>query len=256
MTRAEGYPIEHGPREGETLVLLHGGNVAGWMWEPQVQRMQDRHLLTPDLPGYGAQADRVWPGMQAAADEVAALIRERAVDERAHVVGLSLGGHVATHLLQRHPALVRSCTITGVASLGLGVLERRIIGAQVPLWHRRWYWTVQARAFGIPADGRELFVQTGSGVRPESNRAMFDEVAHGTLPEGPIAFDGPVLAVAAERESRSVHDALPALRAALPQLRTWIAPRVHHIWSIEDPELFARMVTTHADSGEWAPTPA
>ncbi|MEK8225551.1 hypothetical protein NKG05_04580 [Oerskovia sp. M15] len=30
-----------------SVVLLHGGNVASWMWEPQVERLDDLDLWTP-----------------------------------------------------------------------------------------------------------------------------------------------------------------------------------------------------------------
>lgn len=245
------FPDEHGPRQGETVVLLHGNSIAGWMWEPQVERMPGRHVLTPDLPGLGSRAAQVWPGMPAAADDVASLIRERAVDGRAHVVGLSLGGFVALHLVHRHPELVRSCTITGVAAAGLGRVERALIGAQLPLLRRRWFWSAQALAFGIPPEDRRLFVDTAARTRPESNRRTFAEVAAGGMPSGPFAYDGPMLAVAGEREPGSVRAAFPLLRAALPQSRTWIAPRMHHPWSLEDPGLFTRMILTHADTGAW-----
>lgn len=62
------YGIEHGAPAGETIVFLHGGNVAGWMWQPQVELLPDRHLLTPDLPGYGERFAEQWPGLAGAAD--------------------------------------------------------------------------------------------------------------------------------------------------------------------------------------------
>lgn len=248
------YPDEHGPRQGETLLLLHGNSVAGWMWDPQVERIQGRHILTPDLPGLGSRSAQIWPGMPVAADDIAGFIRERALDGRAHVVGLSLGGFVALHLLHRHPELVRTCTITGVAAAGLGRFERPLIAAQVPLWRHRWYWTAQAMAFRIPSDGRELFVSTAARVRPETNRRTFDEVAAGAMPRGHFDYDGPILAVAGEREPQSVRAAFGLIGAALPQLQTWIAPKMHHPWNIEDPDLFTRMVLTHADTGTWPPT--
>ncbi|KAA1425082.1 alpha/beta fold hydrolase [Mumia zhuanghuii] len=256
MTRAtptSGHPLEHGPREGETIVLLHGANVAGWMWEPQIELLPDRHLLTPDLPGYGARADTVWPDLGAAADLVADLIRTRALEGRAHLVGLSLGGHVAIHVIHRHPDLVHSCTVTGVAAAGLGRLERSLVVLQLPLWRRRWYWAAQAVAFGIPADARELFVDSGSRVQAETNRRVFSEVAAGTVPAGAFDYAGPVLAVSGEREPRSVRAGFEALGVSIPQLQAWVAPRMHHIWNIEDPALFARMIVTHADTGTWPP---
>ncbi len=29
MRNSKDYPVEHGPRQGETIIFLHGGNMAG-----------------------------------------------------------------------------------------------------------------------------------------------------------------------------------------------------------------------------------
>lgn len=247
----EQFPLEHGPREGETIVFVHGGSSGAWTWIGVVENLPGRHTLTPDLPGYGERYREAWRGLDGAADDLAALLRERALSGRAHVVGLSLGGFVAMHLLHRHPQLVHSCTIRGSALLGYSRRERMLVGPQVPLWHRRWYWAAQAPLFRIPADARDLFVTTAVRPSPASNRAMFDEVAGHALPPDGYAFDGLVLAVAAEHDSPSIQRAFAPLRAALPQTRTWVAPGVHHPWSAEDPALFARMVAAQADGREW-----
>ena len=115
-TFPKNYPLEHGPRTGETIILLHGGNMAGWTWDAQVNGMPDRHVLTPDLLGYGQRRNLTWPGIAGAADDIAEIIRSRAIDGRAHVVGLSLGGLVAVHLIHRHPKLVSTCTISGAVA--------------------------------------------------------------------------------------------------------------------------------------------
>lgn len=82
MTRrkeVEYYPLEHGPRHGESIVMLHGGNMAGWTWDLQVQALPNVHILTPDLPGYGRYANEIWPGSAIAADRIADLIRQCAL---------------------------------------------------------------------------------------------------------------------------------------------------------------------------------
>lgn len=251
--QAQTFPLEHGPREGETIVFLHGGSMGGWMWEPQVDLLPDRHLLTPDMVGYGHRWATPWPGMAAAADDIADLIQERGIDGRAHIVGLSLGGHVALHLIQRHPELIRSCTVTGVAAIGLGGGERALTQLTVPLWRRRWFWAVQSFLFGMPADARKDFVDAGAQVLRESNRRMFEEVKAGSLPRGDFAYTGPLLVVSGEREAKSVRRAFDSIRRVLPQTQTWIAPKMHHAWNIEDAGMFTRMVNAHADTGVWHP---
>lgn len=249
------YPIEHGARTGESIILLHGGNVGNWMWEPQVEGLAGRHLITPDVVGFGLRVSEPWRGLAAAADDIAGIIRERAVGGRAHVVGLSMGGVIGVHLAARHPDVVRSCMVTGAPMLGVGAVERRIAELQLAAWHRRWFWNAQAAAFRIPSDARDLFVRTGMSVQKDTAVRMYREIFSGSLPSGPFRYDGPMLAIAGERESRSVAAAFPALRDAMPQTRTWVAPRMHHIWSIEDADLFTRTIVDFVDRDVLPPAP-
>lgn len=251
MTESTTVRLEHGPRRGETIIMLHGNNAGSWMWEPQTERLQDRHILTPDLPALGERYREPWPGMGGAADDIAGIIREHALGGTAHVVGLSLGGVVAIHLAQRHPELVRSCMITGAPIAGLTRLERLLIPPQLPLWRQRWYWRAQAIAFGIPADARDIFVDSAVRVAPETNRETYREVAAG-IPEEPIAYAGPLLAIAGEKEQHSVKDAFPTLRRRAPQLQSWIAPGMHHPWNVEDPDLFTNVIREFVDTGVWS----
>lgn len=49
---------------------------------------------------------------------------------------------------------------------GYSRLERLLVSAQVPLWHRRWYWAAQAPLFRIPAEARQ-FVITRRAARTD-----------------------------------------------------------------------------------------
>ncbi|WP_091228976.1 alpha/beta fold hydrolase [Microbacterium sp. 3J1] len=241
------YPLEHGERTGESIILLHGGNVGAWMWEPQVEGLAGRHVITPDVVGFNARAAEAWPGLAGAADDIARIIRERAVDGRAHVVGLSMGAVIAVHLAARHPDVVRSCMVTGAMMVGVSGAQRRVAELQLRAWDRRWFWRMQAAMFRIPADAREQFIAAGMGVSPQTAHAMYGEIFDGSMPQGRFDYEGPMLAIAGEREPKDVQRAFPALRLAMPQTRTWIAPRMPHIWSIKDPELFTRTIVDFVD---------
>ena len=43
------YIKETGQDNQETIIFLHGGGLAGWMWEEQVKAFNDYHCLVPDL---------------------------------------------------------------------------------------------------------------------------------------------------------------------------------------------------------------
>jgi pimeloyl-ACP methyl ester carboxylesterase len=238
------YPVAHAGtgRPEATIVLLHGGNVANWMWDPQVQGLADHHVLTPHLPGYGARAGERWTSLAATADDVAAMIAEQAVGGRAHVVGLSLGGVVTAHLLARHPEVVDSAMISGVPLTGVHGTTRRLSELQLGLWDKRWFWQLQSRAFGLPAEDRDLFVEHGMSVAKDNAVRLMREVLTGGVPPGLAAYAGRLLAVAGEKESAWVRRSFPELRRAVPQAVCRVAPGMHHAWSIEDVELFNDVV--------------
>ncbi|WP_127130639.1 alpha/beta fold hydrolase [Georgenia sp. SYP-B2076] len=243
--RPGGYPVEHpssGAHAGTTIVFLHGGNVANWMWDPQVTGLADFHILTPHLPGFGDRAHERWDSLAATAADVARTIAAHARGGRAHVVGLSLGGVVATRLLAEHPEVVESGLISGVPLTGVHGGTRRLGNAQLNLWDKRWFWHAQSRAFGLPEDSRSLFVDHGLTVTKDNAVRMMREVFDGGTPAGLGAYRGPLLAVAGGKEPASVRRSFPDLLRAVPHALCRIAPAMHHAWNVEDVGLFNDVV--------------
>lgn len=226
-----------------SVLFLHGGNVAGWMWDEQADALPAYHALIPDLPGFGNSNDEPWAGMPAVADELARRVRERAVGGRVHIVGLSLGGILGLTFCARHPDLVRSAFLSGVTTRPIRGLVAVSARAQVSLWGWRGYWQGLARAYGMPADALDRFVETGLGIDKASARRMMNEVYRGmtaqTL-ESVRDLQAPVLAVAGEREPAVIRDSLADVARYAPAAQTALVPRMHHVWSAEDPELFHR----------------
>lgn len=228
---APSSPTGHRP-----VVLLHGGNVANWMWEPQLPTLTDRLAITPHLPGFGARTAEDWPGLAGAADDMAARIRSLAGDSPVDLIGLSLGGVLALHLAARHPDLVASVLASGAAVERVGGVARATSALQLALWGERWFWKAQAVAFGLPADSHEPYVAHGLSVRRETARAMLAEVYAGGVPERLADYPGRMLLVAGEREPSVMRRSLETLRRTVPRAETRIAPGMHHVWNVEDVE--------------------
>lgn len=226
------------PSAQSPLVLLHGGNVANWMWAPQVEAFGDRIVLTPDLPGFGVRVAEDWPGLDAAADGVIRRLDVLRLAGPVDVAGLSLGAVVALRLLARHPDRVRSVFVTGAALVGVGAAARLTSRVQLAVWGAPWFWRAQAAAFRLPDDSRERYVEHGLSVRRETAAAMLAEVYAGGVPEGLAAADRPLLAIAGEKEPGEIRRSLDALGRVMPGARLRLAPGMHHIWSIEDVALF------------------
>ncbi|GAA1359232.1 alpha/beta hydrolase [Arthrobacter rhombi] len=255
-----GYPEIHRPqraradgKSAQTLVFLHGGNVANWMWDPQVKAFPAYQVFTPHLPGFGARAEEDWQGLDSAADDVAAFIAEEVEDGRVHLVGLSLGGVVGLRAVARHPELFASALFSGASVRPVGAAARVSSAAQLRFGDAEWFWKVQAGAFGIPAHSRQLYSDHGLSLRPENMKALVEEVYAGGLPGGLGDFAGRLLMVAGAREPAVVRKGFADVAAVRPNTEFRLAPGMHHQWSIEDPLFFNAMVRAWIERGEAHP---
>jgi 3-oxoadipate enol-lactonase len=223
-----------------TVVLLHGGNVANWMWEPQLPALTDRTVLTPDLPGFGERVAEDWPGLDAAADDVVAK-----AGGPLDLVGLSLGAAVALRVLARHPDRVRSAFLTSAPLMPAGAGMHLFARLQLAFCQAPWFWRAQAALFGLPADSRARYVTHGLSVRRETAAAMTAEVCAGGVP--PLRYEGPLLAVAGGKDSANVRRSLELISRAAPQAQVRLARGMHHIWNVEDTDLFNEVLRAWLD---------
>lgn len=100
----------------DTVLLLHGFAGDGGTWAALTAALSraGKTVIAPDLPGHGA--DEGTP--QGIDDLLAAVTARVAGAGRLHVVGHSLGGHVATLFAAAEPDRVASLTLIAPAGLG------------------------------------------------------------------------------------------------------------------------------------------
>jgi pimeloyl-ACP methyl ester carboxylesterase len=96
---------------GPALVLIHGGQLDCRMWGDQFTSFaQHFRVIRYDVRGYGGSYRSDKPYSDAA--DLADLLDYLKVD-KAHLVGLSLGGRIAVDFAISHPARVGSLTLAG-----------------------------------------------------------------------------------------------------------------------------------------------
>jgi len=102
---------------GDGPVLLHLHGSGGLRWDPQKAMLSERfRVVAPEAPGFGGSSSP--PGVRSLpqlTDALAELIAEL-TDGRAHVLGTSFGGRVATWLALLHPDRVERLVLSAPAS--------------------------------------------------------------------------------------------------------------------------------------------
>jgi 3-oxoadipate enol-lactonase len=100
----------HGPEDGVPVVMGHSILTSGAMWEAQAHLLAQQRfrVICLDIRGHGASDTTPAPyGMDGLAADVVAVLDELRID-RAHYVGLSLGGMVGVGLGIHHADRVLS----------------------------------------------------------------------------------------------------------------------------------------------------
>ncbi len=99
---------------GTPIVFIHGHTLDRRMWAEQVKVLKDRYwVITPDSRGYGRSSDPEEGYQFTHADDIIDLMDSLHI-EKAHIVGLSMGGFSAGDLLAMYPdRLLSSVMVSG-----------------------------------------------------------------------------------------------------------------------------------------------
>ena len=229
------YKEINGSSQSPTVLLIHGAFSSSTDWEPVIPHLSDAyHLLVPDLPGHGA-SEHIGPfSEEHSARLLARLISERALDGRAHVVGLSLGAHVAIELASKYPQVVNAVLVSGYEVFASSQLMA------YGLW-------LQNRIQSAFPQALVRWLMDGTDI-PSGKCSMALCHAVAKTGEWPPPWPGRTLIVAAGKSgilptADHPHDAVRLRdigRQANSDTKAYTHPQMRHPWSLQAPELFAR----------------
>jgi pimeloyl-ACP methyl ester carboxylesterase len=223
-------------------------------------------LLVPDLPGHGDSSSIRLTSIEDVASRVAELIREKAHEGKAHVVGLSLGAQVAVYLLAQAPGLVdhaviSSALLTPMANKWLynpGLLGFLFNTSVAPFRHSRWWARVNMKySSGIPDEYFPKFFEIFQNMTATEFVDMTLVGLNNLIPSGLARANNPCLVLCGQKEYREMHESTRAIAAALPNARAYqvtypkgIPLREQHNWSMTYPDLFTRTVRAWIEGKE------
>jgi pimeloyl-ACP methyl ester carboxylesterase len=261
--------------EGPPVLFVHEFAGDHRSWEPQVRALSRRYRCV-------VYAARGYPPSDVPEDE-AAYSQARAVAdivavldglgiERAHVVGLSMGGFATLHLGLRHPERARSLVVSGVgygaqpekqqafreesnviagafASEGAAeVAKRYAVGpARVQLQNKdpRGWAEFAAHLAEHDSAGSALTMRGVQAARP----SLYD------LTDDLRALEVPTLLIAGDEDEGCLEPNL-MLKRTIPTAGLALLPKTGHTGNLEEPELFTRLLErffADVENGAWGP---
>jgi 3-oxoadipate enol-lactonase len=257
MARPSAVPLHH--REagsgGEVLLLLHGFPFHSGMWRPQLDAPPEGwRVIAPDLRGFGRSPATEGKdfGMDAAAADVAALLQRLGI-ARAVVCGLSMGGYVAFAMLRNHASLVRGLvlcdtraaadtdevrrgrqqSVTEIGAEGTTNFNEAMLGKLLSPF-------TQERRPEVVEEVRAMMVE----ARPESVIAALHGLA--SRPDSTPMLRGiviPTLVIVGEDDEITPPREAQIVARGIPGARLEIVPDAAHLPSLENPEVFDRLLS-------------
>ncbi|KAA2235497.1 bifunctional 3-oxoadipate enol-lactonase/4-carboxymuconolactone decarboxylase PcaDC [Salinarimonas soli] len=231
-----------GPEGAPVVAFSNSLGTTRAMWDALLPALRGYRVLTYDTRGHGAST----LGPQGAtiddlADDLAALLDALAI-ERAHAVGLSLGGMTAQAFALRHPARVRGLVLMATSAHmpppeawadRVTLVRRDGMAAIADAVLTRWF-TPAADASRISPVG-EAFL----AVDPEGYARACETIAAMDLRERISGIAAPTLILAGADDPATPVAHMEEIRARIPDAELVVIPRAAHLFAVERPDVTA-----------------
>ena len=242
------YIKETGKNNDETLLFLHGDGIAGWMWNKQVKSFNDYHCIVVDLPGHGKSSEIKQLTVENTAEMIINLIQDQAHGKKAHLIGISMGAQVIVQILSTAPEVVDHALISGTLvrttppTKNFLKLLNHLIEIYTPVKNNPLFIKSYIRSYNIPKNLFNKFKESTYNIKQDSLDKIIRENMLFKMPEGLGNVNVPVLVMIGEKDYRIINESAKKLINVLPNSKRAIALRVGHIWNMENPELFNKVL--------------
>lgn len=232
-----------GVADAPAVILVHGSVVNRSCWQPQIDPLAKKYrVILLDLPGHGALLEEPFHFERAVA------ILDQAVEKLANgpavLVGLSLGGHVATLYASRCPEKVSGLVISGASMNfqgGLGVYMRVIAFLMTRLMKPQALYRQAVNNMMKKWPTEIVETQLKGGIAPLGAAQSFAEIWRYDFRRMLARIPAPVLILNGEND-RLNRQRENEFAAAAPRGRVAVVPRASHACSIENPAAYNQLL--------------
>jgi pimeloyl-ACP methyl ester carboxylesterase len=239
---------------GPALAFIHSLGTGLYLYRDQIAALKDRYTcIAYDTRGHGESTCRsgAWAVTKAAADLKAVL--DACGVQKAHVLGLSMGGPIALAFYDRYPQMVRSLIIAdSFAEQSVGGKDR-IKGmedmlAKTPMKdYAAWYSDDRLLKTTSKAAHDELTAAVAR-VKPEhyiaTVRSIFSEDYSGVLPKVTV----PTYVMVGDQDKSTPLAMSERIKAGIKGATLDVIPSAGHLANLDNPKAFNAMIARFLDA--------
>jgi 3-oxoadipate enol-lactonase len=244
---------------GTTVVLIHGGLVDSRMWDDQFRPLAKRHrVIRYDLRGFGKSDFPTGPYSNV--EDLYALLKFLKV-EKAALVGLSLGGMIATDFALEHPQMAESLILVSSSLRGYQspgnektiavnkAAEEQGMDSAIALWlEHPFFATAQSNA-SYQRRMRRMLTDNFRYWGPWGPELKAVVVAWPAPPslERLSEIHVPTLIVVGDKDASNIQAIAEVLRTKITGAQKMVVHNVSHHLNMEKPKEFNRLVLNFLD---------
>ena len=238
------YISEIGQENNQTIIFLHGGGVSSWMWEKQLEYFKNYHVILIDLPEHGESINEIPFTLAGAAKEVIEIIKNKAHNGKAHVIGLSLGAQVIVQMLSMEPEVIDSAVVSG--TLVYPIMGTRLLKPLLkindPFKNLDFMVKANMKNLDVPFEYYEQFKKETKSCSVDSLTRILSENMSFNIPKELDKVPTKTLVLVGQKERAVMHKSAKALLQTLPNSTGYVVNNMPHNWSLVNPELFNNVV--------------
>jgi pimeloyl-ACP methyl ester carboxylesterase len=252
-TQTSMHLYESGDPKAPAILFLHGSPLSGRMWQPQLETLTEFHCLAPDLPGHGLSSQMGAMPVSDMVNSLAQMIRSKSSSGKANVVGLSYGGVVAQALISGAPEVVERAILSGTSGRLSNFMTKvfrvylKINEPILKIMRPEQLGKLLAFQFGIPSKYTEVL---GEDMKRMDPGLMVEVLTQSYLDiRTPVTTTIPVLVAVGGKETPFAKSMARSLVRQIPGARGIVIPGLGHVWNMQDPQLFAKVVRAWFNEG-------
>lgn len=232
----------YGAPDQERIVFIHGIGASSWMWWQSVDYFkEDYQVCLLDLPGHGKNAKIPWTDLAEVSNRI---VEEVIGDQKVHLVGLSLGGHVALEIAKLYPEHLKSAFISGITVKPISFkfllpLQARLVQRSLKNNGRL---AQLGQSYGLPAHKLTDFVKNYQLLTKENYEAIYREIMHFRLDNSYASIKVPLLFAAGDQESRNILQTLEVAPQIINSAQSIKIHKAQHTWPVQKPDEFNRIL--------------